>query len=187
MPRAASKSRATGGMQAQGDRPETPLLAVVQPGKTVLSQTMAHDRQAEVMGQIMLTAGTGVVCVGMGNHRGSNRSPWIDMKIDRRTEQAFIGGNDDRITHAVRRLSQLSEIDTCNVGQSRRLDVAASRRSLACSIVNEDATVTTRGGAAYISSEAGASICCQNDIGHPFCSCSTSATSSVKNAGLYSF
>src|SRR5690606_2887875 len=187
MPRAASKSRATGGMQAQGDRPETPLLAVGHSGKAVLPQPMPRDRQAEVVGQVTRTTRAGGGGVGGGNHGRRHRTPRIGMKRERPTEGAFIGGNDDRITHAVRRPSQLSEIDTCNVGQSRRLDVAASRRSLACSIVNEDATVTTRGGAAYISSEAGASICCQNDIGHPFCSCSTSATSSVKNAGLYSF
>jgi len=102
MPRAASKSRATGGMQAQGDRPETPLLAVVHSGKAVLPQPMPHDRQAEVVGQVTRTTRAGVVCVGMGNHGSRHRTPRIDIKIARRTEQAFIGRNDDRITHAVR-------------------------------------------------------------------------------------
>src|SRR5690554_7567053 len=102
MPRAASKSRATGGMQAQGDRPETPLLAVVHSGKAVFTQAMAHDRQAEVVGQVMRTARAGAVRMGMGNHGGHHWTPRIDMKIARRTEQAFIGENDDRITHAVR-------------------------------------------------------------------------------------
>ena len=127
MPRAASKSRATGGMQAQGDRPETPLLAVVHSGKAVFTQAMAHDRQAEVVGQIMRTARAGVIRMGMGNHGGSNRPPRINMKIARRTEQPFIGGNDDWITHTQRRPGQSSKIDTYQMGQSKRGYVTASR------------------------------------------------------------
>src|SRR5690606_23913327 len=102
MPRAASKSRATGGMQAQGDRTKTPLLAVVHSGKAVFTQAMAHDRQAEVVGQVMRTARGSLVRMGMGDHGGRHRTARIDMKIARRTEQAFIGGNDEPITHAVR-------------------------------------------------------------------------------------
>ena len=129
MPRAASKSRATGGMQAQGDRPETPLLAVVHSGKAVFTQAMAHDRQAEVVGQVMRTARAGVVRMGVGDHGGRHRTPRIDMKIARRTEQAFVGGNDDWITHAVRCPSHSSKDRHLYVGQSRRGDVTASRRS----------------------------------------------------------
>ena len=127
MPRAASKSRATGGMQAQGDRPETPLLVVVHSGKAVLPQPMPHDRQAEVVGQVTRTTRAGVVCVGMGNHGSRHRTPRIDIKIARRTEQAFIGGNDDWITHTQRRPGQSSKIDTYQMGQSKRGYVTASR------------------------------------------------------------
>src|SRR5690606_20911875 len=66
-----------------------------------------------MMCQIMRTARAGVVCVGMGNHGSRHRTPRIDMKIARRTEQAFIGGDDDQITHAVRRPCDSSNIDTC--------------------------------------------------------------------------
>src|SRR5690606_6077472 len=50
---------------------------------------------------------------GVGDHGGRHRTPRIDMKISRRTEQAFIGGDDDRVMHAVRRPCDSSNIDTC--------------------------------------------------------------------------
>ena len=116
-------------MHAQRNRAETPLFAIVQPGKAVFTQAMAHDRQAEVVGQVMRTARAGVVRMGVGDHGGRHRTPRIDMKISRRTEQAFIGGNDDWITHAVRCPSHSSKDRHLYVGQSRRGDVTASRRS----------------------------------------------------------
>ena len=101
------------------------------------SQRRQHPlRLAERVGErmhrrseIMLTASASVIRVGMSNHSRRHRPPRIDMKIARRTEQAFIGGNDDWIMHTQRRPSHSSKIDTCYLGQSRRGDVTTGRGS----------------------------------------------------------
>ena len=87
-------------MQAQGDGAEAPLLAVFQPGEFMLTQAVAQNGHAQMLGIVLLMASARVVSVGVGDHRRGHRPPRVDVKIARRAIQPFVGGNHQRIMHS---------------------------------------------------------------------------------------
>jgi hypothetical protein len=71
----------------------------------MLTQAVAQNGHAQMLGIVLLVAGARVISVGVGDHRRGNRPPGVDMEVTRGAIQPFVSRYYQGIMHVAVRSS----------------------------------------------------------------------------------